>query len=357
MKLLVVGAGAIGQWIGANMLQAGHEVVFAGRAGFAEAARRDGLHVQLPDGDAWHLQDVRAHADVAGAAEAMPFDAIALCVKAYSVESALNDLRSAGVLASQSSIICFQNGLGAEEMCAREVDRERVIAGTLTSAVSLVSATTVKLERAKGGVGLAPFKAGAAHGFDAIANAFADSPLLRVQCYANANSMKWSKLLLNLVGNATSALFQQRVADLLSNDFTARIEMRQLREAAAVMQAAGVPAVNLPGAPSKWFALALRTLPDALLRWTLQRFFAKARGDKWPSFYYDALNQTGRSEVMWLNGAVGEWGRRAGVPTPVNDALTRRVLDAVNGHAVTQDEIAREFGSADKPGLFEKPGL
>jgi 2-dehydropantoate 2-reductase len=155
--------------------------------------------------------------------------------------------------------------------------------------------------------------------------------------------MKWSKLLLNLVGNATSALFRQRVAYLLAQDFTARIEMQQLREAEAVMRASGVPAVNLPGAPARWFALALRTLPDALLRLTLQRFFAKARGDKWPSFYYDAIQQTGHSEVMWLNGAVGEWGRRAGVPTPVNDALTRRVLDAVNGRALQPDEIARQW--------------
>jgi len=344
MKLLVIGAGAIGQWIGANVMQVGHEVVFAGRARFAEAAHRDGLHVQLPDGDRWHLQNIHAHESISSAMQEAPFDAIALCVKAYAVENAMNELRDANAGAFRHSLICFQNGIGAEESCARLIGADRVIAGTLTSAVSLDGAT-IKLERAKGGVGLAPFKAGAAHDFDAFADAFAAAPLLRVRCYAGASSMKWSKLLLNLVGNATSALFRQRVAELLANDVAAKIEMQQLREAERVMRAAGVPAVNLPGAPSKWFALAIRALPDAPLRWTLQRFFARARGDKWPSFYYDAVNQAGRSEITWLNGAVSEWGRRVHVPTPMNDALTRLVLGAVNGQAAPAQDIARELSA------------
>jgi 2-dehydropantoate 2-reductase len=344
MKLLIVGAGAIGQWIGANVQRAGAEVVFVGREKFAQAASRDGLHVQLPDGSAWHLPHVRARASVAQAAGDAPFDAIALCVKAYAVEDALREIMAAGVLAPHTLALCFQNGIGAEETVARFVGDARVIAGTLTSAVSLVEATTVKLERAKGGVGLAalsPLPSGEAErpsgrpGVGKIAEAFSMAPLLNARQFDDANAMKWSKLLLNLVGNATSAIFRRRVADLLADDFTAKIEMQQLREAEAVMRAAGMHAVDLPGAPAKWFARAIRMLPDALLRWVLQRFFAQARGDKWPSFYYDAVNQTGRSEVQWLNGVVSAWGRRLHVPTPVNDELTRLVVDAVNGRDQT----------------------
>ena len=320
MRLLVVGAGAIGQWIGANLLQAGADVVFVGREKFTQAAQRDGLRVQLPDDSAWHLQNIVARERVANAASDVPFDAIALCVKAYAVEDAMCEIDNAGVFTPHTRVICFQNGIGAEEMAARFIGGDRVVAGTLTSAVSLVDATTVKLERAKGGVGLTR-----------VVDVFTAAPLLRTKIFADASAMKWSKLLLNLVGNATSAIYHRRVADLLADDVTAKIEMQQLREAVAVMRAVGIRAVNLPGAPAKWFALAIQTLPDPLLRWALRRFFANARGDKWPSFYYDAINKTGRSEVMWLNGAVSDWGRRFGVPTPVNDELTRKVIDAVNG--------------------------
>jgi len=72
-------------------------------------------------------------------------------------------------------------------------------------------------------------------------------------------------------------------------------------------------------------------LPDPMLRLVLKRFFAKARGDKRPSFYYDAVSKTGRSEVEWLNGAVSRYGREVGVPTPMNDALTRFLLEIVVG--------------------------
>lgn len=329
MRLLVVGAGAIGQWIGANVQQAGAEVVFVGRENFARAALREGLHVQLPDGSAWHLQNVKAHVSVTGAMSDAPFDAVVLCVKAYAVEDAMREVVAAGVLAPYTRVICLQNGIGAEETVARFVGNERVIAGTLTSAVSLVDATTVKLERAKGGAGLAAFADRSS--LREVAGAFSAAPLLRTRIYNDATAMKWSKLLLNLVGNASSAIHRRPVSDLLANDETAKIEMQQLREADAVMRAAGIRAVNLPGAPAQWFALAIRILPDALLRWMLQRFFVRARGDKWPSFYYDAVNQTGHSEVNWLNGAVSDWGRRLGVPTPVNDELTQKVIDAVNG--------------------------
>ncbi len=345
MKLLVVGAGAIGQWIGVNLQRAGVDVGFVGRKHFALAALRDGLRVQMPAGDAWHAQPVQAYGTVAAAAQDARPDAIALCVKAYAVEDAMREIESAGALAPHTRVICFQNGIGAEETAARFVGNERVIAGTLISAVSLVDATTVKLERAKGGVGLASWDAvsGARSEAREIFCAFTAAPLLHAMLHEAPAAMKWSKLLLNLVGNATSALFRRRVVDLLADDFAARVEMRQLREAVAVMHAAGICAVNLPGAPASWFARAIHLLPDAPLRWVLRRFFANARGDKWPSFYYDAIHKTGRSEVQWLNGAVSAQGRRLDVPTPVNDALTRMVMDAVNGRGGSPQEIAHEL--------------
>lgn len=343
MKLLIVGAGAIGQWIGENLQRSGVDVGFVGREHFVLAALRDGLRVQMPAGDAWHVQPAQAYGTVAAAAKDARFDAIALCVKAYAVEDAMREITSAGVLAPHTRVICFQNGIGAEEAAARFVGNERVIAGTLISAVSLVDATTVKLERAKGGVGLAHWSAFSGAEAGDIFDAFTAAPLLHAMLYEAPAAMKWSKLLLNLVGNATSALFRRRVADLLADDFTAQVEMRQLREAAAVMHAAGIRAVNLPGAPVSWFARAIHLLPDAPLRWVLRRFFANARGDKWPSFYYDAIHKTGHSEVLWLNGAVSAQGRLLDVPTPVNDALTRMVMDAVNERGGPLQEIVREL--------------
>lgn len=332
MKLMVLGAGAVGSWIGANLLKAGHDVVFLGRERFADAVRKDGLRVILPAGEPWRLADVQVITDAAHAARFGPLDAVIVCVKAYDVEHAIADLQPCPAFAAHTVVVAMQNGLGSEEAFSAAFGAGRVIAGTLTSPISLDKSNTVRLQRNRGGVGLSPLFAGEAPlGFDLVATAFEAAPLLRAERCANWRAMKWSKLLLNLVGNATGAVFNATVVEILASNALARAEMGMLREAERVMRAHGITAVDLPGAPAAWFARALRWLPDPMLRLVLKRFFAKARGDKRPSFYYDAVNKTGRSEVEWLNGAVSRYGQEAGVPTPINDALTRLLLQIVAG--------------------------
>jgi len=345
MKLMVLGAGAVGAWIGANLIKAGHDVVFLGRERFADAVHKDGLRVILPTGEPWRLGNTQVLTDVTRAARFGPLDAVVVCVKTYDVEQAIADLKRCPAFAQHTSIVAMQNGLGSEEAFSAAFGASRVIASTLTSPVSLDAPNAVRMQRDRGGVGLSPLRSGeemgaGAVGFDLVASAFEAAPRLRAQRCADWRAMKWSKLLLNLVGNATGAVFNATVAEILASDALARVEMRMLREAEQVMRAHGIAAIDLPGAPSVWFARALHWLPDPMLRLTLKRFFARARGNKRPSFYYDAVNMTGRSEIEWLNGAVSRYGREAGVPTPVNDVLTRLLLEIVAGERPMGDAAA-----------------
>jgi 2-dehydropantoate 2-reductase len=328
VRLLVLGAGAVGLWLGANLLRAGHRVIFAGRSRFVEAANRDGLSVQLPYGDIWQLDDVAVEDGVAQAMRHEPFDAIALCTKAYDVDAAVAQLRDFMARDSRMRLMCFQNGIGAEESCTAAFGPGCIIAATLTSPVSLESPATIRLERERGGVGMAAMIDGTS--IDTAMRSFEAAPLLRATHFADWRSMKWSKLLLNLVGNATGAILDLPVAAVLADADLAQVEMRMLREAVAVMDGLKLRAVDLPGAPVSWLVRAIRLLPDPLLRETIRRSFARARGDKRPSLYYDALKQAGRSEVTYLNGAVVEAGRALGIPTPSNLALTAMLLDVVN---------------------------
>ena len=50
-----------------------------------------------------------------------------------------------------------------------------------------------------------------------------------------------------------------------------------------------------------------------------------------PSFHIDLHSGRGRSEVEYLNGAVVRHGAEAGVPTPVNDVLTRTLVALTEG--------------------------
>lgn len=340
MRFLAMGAGAIGAWVGANLVMARQSVTFVGRRPFVEAACTQGVHVSLPGGETWRLHDLSATATLADALKGAPFDVVLLCVKAYALDAALAELQTQAEALRGASFVTLQNGVGSEEKVAAAFGIERVIAATLTSPISLDAPATIQLERAGGGVGLSHLPSGEGLGvgdrFGIITAAFSSAPLLNVKTYRDYRAMKWSKLLLNIMGNATSALLDLSVTDIYNDPKLFAVEMRLLREALAVMRAHNPPiaVVNLPGSPAHVLARAVALFPDALLRPLLSRRVARGRGDKRPSLYYDVANRTGRSEVTALNGAVVEAGRRLGVPTPVNEALTRMMREAVRGESV-----------------------
>jgi len=362
MNVLLIGAGAVGGWIGGHLAHGGHSVMLVGRAPFVQAVRERGFKVELPSGQSWVTRNLRAvetmdeAMQAQGSFHAPPYDAALVCVKAYDVAAVVETLRAAesawrraDAAGSATSVVAFQNGVGSEEQLAAAFGVERVIAGTLTSPVSLVAPGVVRLARAGGGVGLAPLSTQHSslstrhsalstqhstlitHRLSLLADALRKSSL-RVETYADYRAMKWSKLLLNSVSNASSAILGMTPAEIYADPRLFRLEMRMLRETLAVTRAAGIHMVNLPGAPAAWLARLARALPDPVLQPLLRRSIARGRGDKMPSFYYDVPRADGsqaarpsagaRCEVAWLNGAVAELGRQLGIATPVNAAMT-----------------------------------
>jgi 2-dehydropantoate 2-reductase len=344
MRFLVFGAGAVGAWIGANLVMARQSVTFVGRPDFVATLREQGLRVVLPSGETWRLCDLEAGtalAEVLGRASA-PFDAVILCMKSFDLPQAIAELRACETLIGRARLVTFQNGIGSEAALAEAFGTSRLVAATLTSPVSLDGPAAVRLERFGGGVGLAALSS--SQDWLAIARAMVGAPLLRLRTYDDWQAMKWSKLLLNLMGNATSALLGLPPAAIYRDRRLFAIEMRALREALAVMAAHAPPirVVNLPGYPVRALALAVNYLPAPLLQPILARLVARGRGDKWPSLYYDVAKRTGRSEVMALNGAVADAGQRLSVPTPINAVLTEMVMRAVQaGSALTREDLIR----------------
>jgi 2-dehydropantoate 2-reductase len=318
-------------------------VTFVGRMPFAQAACAQGIHVMLPGGETWRLRDVDVATDLAGALRrsSLAYDAVLLCMKAYALDRAIDELRSCADTLSNALFITFQNGVGSEEKLATVFGERRVLAATLTSPIAVEGPAAVRLERWGGGVGLAALWADRL--WQPVAHALSRAPLLGLKVYADWRAMKWSKLLLNIMGNATSALLSAPVAEIYHNRRLFALEMRMLREALRVMAAHAPPiaAVNLPGHPARFLALALKLLPDSALRALLSRRVAQGRGNKYPSLYYDVAARSGRSEVNVLNGAVAEIGRKLGVPTPVNAALTELVQQAIQPGSVLLPQVAR----------------
>ena len=138
--------------------------------------------------------------------------------------------------------------------------------------------------------------------------------------------MRWSKLLANLVGNATSAILDLDPGDVFRDPDLFAVESTQLREALAVMDALGLSPTALPGADVRALAAAVR-LPSTLVRPIMARVVAMGRGGKSPSLRRHLQLGGGPSEVDWLNGAVADAARRLGQRAPVNTRLAQIVAE------------------------------
>jgi 2-dehydropantoate 2-reductase len=143
--------------------------------------------------------------------------------------------------------------------------------------------------------------------------------------------MKWSKMFTNLVCNASSAILNMAPDEILADPRLFRLEIEQLRETLRVMDRLGLAITNLPATPVGSLAFAVRRLPTSISQPLLRKGLSGGRGGKMPSFHIDLHSGRGRSEVDYLNGAVGRFGLRVDIPTPVNRMLTRILLGLTAG--------------------------
>ncbi len=371
MKMLFIGAGAVGGYLGACLARSGHWVTLLGRAPVVSAVRERGLRVSMPTGGSWLTRNARAATTIDEVVQdsprlyAPPFDAVFICVKAYDVDSVIAELRAYETISSADAgagplLVSFQNGVGSEEKFANAFGPERVISATLTSPVSTIEPGWVRLDRLTGGIGVAPLTPGGLP--DLAPRAIAvelgrpqpdrltllydvlRQSMIPVKCYRDYRSMKWSKMLLNILANASGAILDWTPREVYADRLTFGLEMAMVREALGVMRAAGIPVVDLPGAPAATFARLVRSLPGAVLQPLLVRQVAKGRGEKRPSFYYDVpragmpgAERKPRCEVAQLNGEIARHAMSLGVPAPVNARLTSILTSLVEGRADAND--------------------
>ncbi len=315
MHYIIYGTGAVGGLIGGRLALSGQRVTFLARPQIAAALGANGLTIQT-HGKNTRLEKPEVITDLHAAFSGHPPDLIILTVKAYDCRSAAQDILAAAT--TPVPVLSFLNGVGNEEMLASVLGEARVLSGTLTTAVQHLEPGLMRIERERG-VGLVQDRALVA----AIAAEMRQAGF-DVRTYRNHTRMKWSKLLTNIVSNASSAILEWPPERIFAHANLARLEIEALREAVRVMRGLGISPQNLPGVPVALLGWGI-FLPARIIRPALRRVVSRGRGDKLPSFHYDIGK--GRSEVEWLNGAVAQEGTRLDVPTPANHVLTQIMLE------------------------------
>lgn len=229
MRILVVGAGAVGGYFGGRMAAAGRDVTFLVRAGRAEELRRAGLVIKSVRGDLT-LHDVKT---VQAGDAVAPFDLVVLSCKAYNLDDAI---ASFAPFAGPSTLILpLLNGMRHIDVLAGKFGSARVLGGLCLIAatlnrereiVHLNEAHGITFGELEGGVServraIAEVMTGA--GFDA---ALSDNILLRM----------WEKWVFLATLAASTCLFRGSVGDILGAPDGRRAIEGLLGECRAVAQ-------------------------------------------------------------------------------------------------------------------------
>ena len=290
MNVYIVGQGAVGAYLAELLRSINVEVSFAPRA--LDAVTRVDPDVAI------------------------------VAVKSYDTDGAIATLRKAIAYPEKTVFVSPQNGVGNEEKLSAAFGADSVVAAALTVPVERDETGSV-LPVKEGGLAFAPCGKTA---FNWLWAAFGSTGL-NVKIVDDWRSLKWSKLALNSVANASCAILNVLPNRLVHYDQVFALEIRAIRETRAVMLKMGLRSIDLPRYPVR-ILQRIATLPSPVARTLLAGRIAGARGRKPPSLLLDLRANRAQTEVDALNGAVANAGRELGIKTPVN-AIFARVLNDI----------------------------
>ena len=137
MRVLVVGAGAIGGYFGGRMLQASRDITFLVRPKRASELASAGLVIKSPNGDVTLKNPPTVQADKLSE----KFDVVLLSCKAFDLEDAIKSFAPA--VGSDTSIIPLLNGMRHLDVLDKKFGAARVLGGLCAIAATLNEAREV----------------------------------------------------------------------------------------------------------------------------------------------------------------------------------------------------------------------
>lgn len=322
-RFLCFGVGAVGMYLGASLLQSGHSVVFVDRPESAARVREKGFTLLAPN-RCFFMAEPDVQPTIEDALTHGPFDAAIFAVKGYDTDRVLRYLQPYQV--ALPAFICFQNGIGNEAKLVDLFGPEKVIPAVMTTSVRRRKLGVAEVLSFRG-TGIS----GRHQLISAIIGIFNQAGL-NLHSYRDPASMKWSKVLLNLMTNASSAILNMAPEEIIRDPELRKIEIMAIQEGLQVMRAQNLHLVNLPGYPIRWINLIMRDgVSESLRDSVLTRMVSDSWGLRKPLLAVDIENGKTESEVNAINGAVVRHGRQSEVATPINYGLTELLNGIATG--------------------------
>ena len=291
MRILVMGAGALGGYFGARLQAAGHDVTYVARGAHLAALRAEGLRLESPRGDL-HLPEVRAVEDPAAAPEP---DIVLFTVKNYDLEAAARAL--APVLPAHAMVVTCQNGVSAPDRLAAVIGAQPVVPGVARIPGEVAAPGVIRHTGVLDVLSFAETDGRLSERVAAFRDALAEAGT-RPTVPENILHDLWLKFVSQSVLASMTALTRLDMGPLRRDPAARQLFFDAMQETSAVGRAV-VP--DLPG-----------DIVDTAWSWVEQL------PETMHASMLDDLLRGKPLENDWLSGDVVRLGREAGVPTPIH---------------------------------------
>jgi 2-dehydropantoate 2-reductase len=329
-KILFIGAGAIGSYLGAFLSRAGHDVTLVDPwAEQVETVRARGISVTGPH-DPFEARPTAVHLNDASRLPRdfdIGFVAMKVYDTAWATQLALRHLKPEGyVVASEN---CWPDPIVASVAGAsRSV-------GLIMSKIGVAVWKPGQVERGmeKGsGKGHDVFRAGE-HDGKVTPRTLELAEIMSVvdgsQATDNLWGERWSKLCANAMGNPVQAMTGLGSLEIASSEVGRTITIHLAAESARVGLALGYKIPKVNGAPAEqWADAGRRETYEALDRMLTP---ATASTRNWRASMAQDVAKGRPTEIDYMNGHVIAQGRERGVPTPVSVAVVEVMHEVERG--------------------------
>jgi len=312
MKTAIIGAGAIGGYVGVKLALAAEDVTFMVRGANLDAIRKNGMKLIMDDGTEHMARNVKATNNYD---EASPQDVVILAVKAHQMEAVANDVPK--LFGPDTVVVTMQNGIpywyfhkhGGElegsrlesvdptGLISEKIPAQRVVGCVVYPASKLVAPGVVKhIEGDRFPVG--ELDGSTSERVTRVSECFTRAGF-KAPVLDNVRAEIWLKLWGNLTFNPISALTHSTLLDICQNPLTRELAAAMMTEAQTIANKLGIT-----------------------FRVPLERRIAGAEkvGKHKTSMLQDF--EAGREpEIEALVGSVVELGRLTHTPTPHIDAV------------------------------------
>jgi 2-dehydropantoate 2-reductase len=232
MKIVILGAGALGSLIGAHLAKSGEDVTLIAREARAKAIQEHGVSVT-------GLADFTVPVPVtARPQELLHADALLVTVKTYDMETALDGVAHLRV----GSVLSVQNGLVKDEQLARRFGGEQTLGAAAHISAELLPTGTVRFT-ANEWLSIGELPEGRSARVEALVTALGRSGI-RAEASGQIASVEWTKYVVNISWMALSALSRMETYRIFKHPDLAWMAAKLTREVAHLPVRLGIPLLD-----------------------------------------------------------------------------------------------------------------